>query len=57
MESGAPTVGAAAAALYSEGGVLAFYRGLTLKLLRAVPMNAVGFLVYEETARALRHLH
>ena len=43
-------------ALYAEGGIGAFYRGLGLKLCRAVPMSAVGFLVYEEAIRGLQRL-
>jgi len=29
------------------------YKGLTLKLLRAVPASAIGFLTYETVAKAL----
>lgn len=56
MEGGAETIGGAVRSLYAEGGVGAFYRGLSLKLARAVPMSAVGFLVYEETMRALQRV-
>lgn len=44
--------------LFSEqgGGVRGFmqlYKGLTLKLLRAIPASAIGFLTYETVAKAL----
>ena len=47
MVGGYPSVRDAAQSIYREGGVRAFYRGLGLKLLRAVPQSAAGFFVYE----------
>jgi solute carrier family 25 carnitine/acylcarnitine transporter 20/29 len=43
-------------ALYYAGGMRIFYRGLNLKLVRAVPMSMVSFFVYEEVSRALKKL-
>jgi Mitochondrial carrier protein len=43
-----------ARAMYAAEGAGVFYRGLSLKLARAVPMSVVGFFVYEEVAAALR---
>jgi len=54
MQDGAQTIGQAVRTLNAEGGVGAFYAGLGLKLCRAVPMSAVGFLVYEEVMRVLK---
>ena len=53
MADGPPTLGAAAADVYAAEGLGGFYRGLGLKLCRAVPMSAMGFVVYEEAIRAL----
>ena len=47
MAGSSPTLLAAARALWAEGGVGAFYVGLTLKLARAIPMSAINFLAYE----------
>ena len=47
MEGGYASVNDAARSIYREGGVRAFYNGLGLKLLRAVPQSAAGFFVYE----------
>ena len=52
-----PSVMEAGKQLYLEGGVAAFYRGFGLKLCRAIPMNAIGFLVYEECMKALAFRH
>ena len=56
MEGGAETIGEAVRTIYAESGMGGFYRGLGLKLCRAVPMNAIGFLVYEETMRLLQRM-
>jgi Mitochondrial carrier protein len=40
--------------MYAAEGAGIFWRGLSLKLARAVPMSVVGFFVYEEVAAALR---
>lgn len=56
MEGGVETIGQAVHSLYAESGLSGFYRGLGLKLLRAIPMSAVGFLVYEEVMRALKKI-
>lgn len=53
MEGGHGTVMEAVRAIHAEGGVRAFYHGLGLKLLRAVPQSACGFFVYEYTMAAL----
>ena len=53
MAGGPASLGEAARIVHAEGGYRAFYNGLTLKLLRAVPMSAVGFFVYEHTMAAL----
>ena len=37
----------------AKGDYRVFYRGISLKLLRAVPMNALGFFVYEEVKKGL----
>ena len=42
-----PTLRGEAAAVYAEGGLRAFWRGLTPALLRAVPTNAVTFLTFD----------
>jgi solute carrier family 25 carnitine/acylcarnitine transporter 20/29 len=47
MEGGYATVAGAARSIHAEGGLRAFYNGLGLKLLRAVPQSAAGFFVYE----------
>ena len=47
----------AARALHAEGGMAAFYSGLGLKLLRAVPMSAVGFFAYEHAMALLARRH
>jgi len=46
-------VGKAAAAMWREGGIRRFFKGLTPCLLRAAPANAVCFLLYEKTITAL----
>ncbi|KAJ1629880.1 mitochondrial carrier domain-containing protein [Pavlovales sp. CCMP2436] len=51
-----PSVLATARALLAESGghpIRAFYRGFGLKLLRAVPMNALSFVVYERAKTAM----
>lgn len=57
MEGGHGSVAEAVRAIHAEGGLRAFYNGLGLKLLRAVPQSAAGFFVYEYTMKvlALRH--
>ena len=45
--AGMPALGGAASDTDAPGRVPAFYKGLTLKLLRAVPASAAGFFVYE----------
>ena len=57
MEGGAVSVSEAARALHAEGGMAAFYSGLGLKLLRAVPMSAVGFFAYEHAMALLARRH
>jgi len=41
---------------YGKHGVSFFFRGLSPTLIRAVPTNAVTFLVYEEALRALNQV-
>ena len=43
--------------VHAEGGLRAFYSGLGLKLLRAVPMSAIGFFAYERTMAILARRH
>ncbi|KAJ2776724.1 mitochondrial ornithine carrier protein [Coemansia interrupta] len=54
-QSGSPArkggVVATARAVYSAGGVPAFYRGLGITLLRAFPANAAMFMTYEYLSR------
>ena len=57
MEGGANGLMQAARTVYAEGGVGAFYSGLGLKLLRAVPQSAISFFAYEECMRILARLH
>ena len=35
--------------IYANGGIRAFYRGISPCLLRSVPANAVAFFGYEKT--------
>mmetsp|Transcript_12505 Transcript_12505/g.22638 ORF Transcript_12505/g.22638 Transcript_12505/m.22638 type:complete len:82 (+) Transcript_12505:642-887(+) len=39
--------------IINESGWRGLYNGLTLKLLRAVPASAIGFLTYESAAKML----
>lgn len=57
MQGGPATLREAAAIVHAEGGIAAFYEGLGLKLLRAVPMSAVGFFVYEWSMKMLARRH
>lgn len=57
MAGTAGSLSAAAREVYAEGGIMAFYRGLSLKLCRAVPMSAINFLVYEEAFKVLTARH
>ena len=53
---GSSGIHATAKALIDESGgrvIHGLYKGLTLKLLRAVPASAIGFLTYETVAKAL----
>jgi len=56
MAGGEVTLSAAASTLHAEGGIGAFYRGLVLKLCRAIPMSAIGFMTYEYGIRELGRL-
>eukprot|EP00315_Gephyrocapsa_oceanica_P001404 CAMPEP_0185330564 /NCGR_PEP_ID=MMETSP1363-20130426/77527_1 /TAXON_ID=38817 /ORGANISM="Gephyrocapsa oceanica, Strain RCC1303" /LENGTH=309 /DNA_ID=CAMNT_0027929421 /DNA_START=42 /DNA_END=971 /DNA_ORIENTATION=- len=47
---------AATRQLWREGGVAAMYSGFGLKMCRAVPMSAIGFLVYEHVYATCRRL-
>ncbi|CAM9337116.1 unnamed protein product, partial [Phaeothamnion confervicola] len=40
--------------MQAREGVAVFYRGLGLKLARAIPQSAVGFYLYETVAKFLR---
>lgn len=53
MEGGPDGLLTAARVVYAEGGAVAFYSGLGLKLLRAVPQSAISFFAYEECMRLL----
>ncbi|OMJ21121.1 Mitochondrial substrate carrier family protein S [Smittium culicis] len=46
-----------AKALYKQGGIRAFYRGLGVTLLRAFPANASMFLTFEYLSRLFTSLH
>lgn len=48
MAGSSGTLIGAARGLLAEGGISAFYVGLSLKLARAVPMSAINFLAYEK---------
>lgn len=52
-KAGTLSGGAAAEQLWKEGGVKAFYRGLTPALLRALPANAACFFGVEQARKAL----
>lgn len=49
-----PTLRSTAAAVFADGGLRAFYRGLAPALLRAVPTNAATFLVFDRVMRAMQ---
>ena len=58
IQAGGSSIGiyATAKLLIDESGgrvIHGLYKGLTLKLLRAVPASAIGFLTYETVAKAL----
>jgi len=57
MEGGPANISEAARLVHAEGGLPAFYAGLGLKLLRAVPMSAVGFFAYAHTMTLLKKRH
>ncbi|KAJ1643948.1 mitochondrial ornithine carrier protein [Coemansia asiatica] len=46
-----PTIASTIRAVYSRGGIPAFYRGLGITLLRAFPANAAMFMTYEYLSR------
>jgi solute carrier family 25 carnitine/acylcarnitine transporter 20/29 len=48
-----PSFLAIAKRIYTGEGVQGFFRGLTPTLLRAFPVNACAFFVYEGTMRVL----
>ena len=53
---GSSGIYATAKLLIDESGgrvIYGLYKGLTLKLLRAIPASAIGFLTYETVAKAL----
>ena len=53
-QHGATVVQATRSLLQEAGGDWrVLYRGIGLKLLRAIPMNALGFFVYEEVRKAI----
>jgi len=41
---------------YNEYGIRYFFRGLTPALIRAAPVNAVTFLIYEESLNGINYL-
>jgi solute carrier family 25 carnitine/acylcarnitine transporter 20/29 len=57
MEGGPSSLAEAARIVHAKGGFPAFYRGLGLKLLRAVPQSAVSFLAYERFMELLAKRH
>lgn len=42
--------------LYKKDGIVGLYRGWTITVLRAMPVNGILFLAYEETAQFLKKL-
>lgn len=42
--------------VWREGGIVGMYNGFGLKMCRAVPMSAIGFLVYERVFATLRRI-
>jgi len=55
LERRSPSMMSACRSLLREakGDYRVFYRGIGLKLMRAVPMNALGFFVYEEVKKSI----
>lgn len=49
-----PRIAAVATALYAEAGLRGFFKGAVPCLIRAVPVNAVTFLVYTKSLRFIR---
>jgi len=54
LDAPTPRVLAVARALYAEAGLAGFFKGALPCILRAVPVNAVTFLVYDKTLRLLK---
>lgn len=52
--SGLKAIGGAVARIYAEGGVLAFWTGNGLSVMKIFPESAIKFMTYET---AVRHLH
>ena len=49
---GLKAIGGAVARIYSEGGVLAFWTGNGLSVLKIFPESAIKFLTYESSVRS-----
>ena len=43
--------------IYKRNGLVGFYRGITVTLIRAFPIHSLNFLVYEQTLLLIKHLH
>jgi len=50
---GAKAIGNAVARIYSEGGVLAFWTGNGLSVMKIFPESAIKFFSYESAASAM----
>lgn len=51
--SGLKAIGGAVARIYAEGGVLAFWTGNGLSVLKIFPESAIKFMTYETAVRPL----
>ena len=51
--SGLKAIGGAVARIYAEGGVLAFWTGNGLSVMKIFPESAIKFMAYETAVRPL----
>lgn len=51
--SGLKAIGGATARIYAEGGVLAFWTGNGLSVMKIFPESAIRFMTYETVVRLL----
>ena len=52
--SGLKAIGGAVARIYAEGGILAFWTGNGLSVIKIFPESAIKFMTYETAVRPLR---